>query len=92
METTSLSSPRDSRLLYKLYAQASVRLAFHPFETYADSPEEESMYESERTLIPDSDLAYSLQWRSNGSYCIHQFPSQISRSPVFLSLSTRKRI
>lgn len=46
--TTSLSHRHHNAELYKLYAQAVVRFAFHPFETYADSPQEASMYERER--------------------------------------------
>lgn len=48
--TTSLSHRHHNADLYKLYAQTVVRFAFHPFETYADSPQEASMYENERKL------------------------------------------
>ena len=36
--------------LYKLYAQAVVRFAFYPFQSYCDSPQEASMYDEESIL------------------------------------------
>ena len=48
MDATSPSCKDYNAELYKLYAQVVVRFAFHPFITYADSPQEAAMHEKER--------------------------------------------